>query len=281
MKRVREFNCNKSSDFFCYICGKYTLIGDRRNINQRIRDLYKQYFKLDISNQDKCWVPHIACASCVSVLLKWTKGEANFSFGQPMIWRDPINHETNCYICLTNVSGYGRRNKHELNYANVDSVTLPVPHSNELPVPIFHPEDGRPDYSMLERDDLSDESDEAVDPLYIPDTDHPHMLSQGDLNDLVRDLNLTKQMSELLASRLQQWKLLQNNVRVTATRERSAHLAQWFAKSDKICYCKDIPQLFTAMNEHFDPDEWRLFIDGSKTSIKAVLLNAFFFLTHV
>lgn len=82
------------------------------------------------------------------------------------------------------------------------------------------------------------------DPLYIPDTIEPHMLSQGDLNDLVRDLYLTKNMSELLGSRLQQWKLLRIDVRITATGERSANLAVWFDVKDQICYCKDNPMVF-------------------------------------
>lgn len=62
-------------------------------------------------------------------------------------------------------------------------------------------------------------------------------------------------------------------VRITAMRERSLHLAQCFAMDGKICYCKDILQLFAVMKQPFVPDEWRLFIDGSKTSIKVVLLH--------
>lgn len=62
-------------------------------------------------------------------------------------------------------------------------------------------------------------------------------------------------------------------VRVTAFRERNNLLAECFAVQNRICYCKDIPQLFTVMQQHFDPTEWRLFIDGGKNSIKAVLLH--------
>lgn len=68
--------------------------------------------------------------------------------------------------------------------------------------------------SQLPQDDSSEGETEEVqwderDPLYIPDTEQPHPLTQGDLNDLVRDLNLSKSASELLASRLQQWSLLE------------------------------------------------------------------------
>lgn len=99
------------------------------------------------------------------------------------------------------------------------------------------------------------------------------MLSQGDLNDLQRDLNLSKGMSELLGSRLQQWSLLEQGVHITAVRNRSANLAECFDVKENLCYCKNITQLFSVMNQPFIPDEWRLFIDGSKTSIKAVLLH--------
>lgn len=127
------------------------------------------------------------------------------------MWRDPVNHLTNCYICLTDITGFSARNKQSVHYANVISVTLPVPHSQDLPIPLASimavpglpddDEDGDEDFCMAE-------DRPERDPLYIPDTDEPHPLSQGDLNDLVRDLNLSKSSSELLASRLQQWSLL-------------------------------------------------------------------------
>lgn len=61
-----------------------------------------------------------------------------------------------------------------------------------------------------------------------------------------------------------------SGVKITATRERSQQLAQCFEMKGKICYCKDIPHLFAVMKEVFNPNE---FTDGSKTSIKTVLLH--------
>lgn len=210
---------------------------------------------------------------------RWAKGNDHLSFGRPTIWRDPINHLTNCYICLTELV-FSKNSKKSIQYAVVDAVTLPEPHSDRLPIPV--PPAQCDNQQLIPIDEDSDggdpasrylEVDDGKDPLYIPDTDEPYMLSQGDLNDLIRDLYLTKDMSELLGSRLQQWKLLQIGVRITATRERSANLAEWFDIKDKICYCKNIPMLFTELKEHFDQNEWRLFIDGSKSSIKTVLLH--------
>jgi hypothetical protein len=50
------------------------------------------------------------------------------------------------------------------------------------------------------------------DPDFQPSTStEPHLISEGELNDLVRDLNLSKSQAELLGSRLQGWNLLQKN----------------------------------------------------------------------
>ena len=38
-------------------------------------------------------------------------------------------------------------------------------------------------------------------------------------------------------------------------------------------YCKDIDGLFDAMHMRHSPEQWRLFIDASKTSLKTVLLH--------
>ena len=57
----------------------------------------------------------------------------------------------------------------------------------------------------------------------------PHILDQSDLNDLVRDLGLTKKKSKLLASRLKQWNLLQKGVKGNFYRTRHAQLEKYFA----------------------------------------------------
>ena len=41
-----------------------------------------------------------------------------------------------------------------------------------------------------------------------------HRNTQEELNDLVRDLDLAKSKAELLGSRLQQWNILKENVRI-------------------------------------------------------------------
>ena len=43
----------------------------------------------------------------------------------------------------------------------------------------------------------------------------PYIWSQAELQDLARDLNLSKEKSELHGSKLKQWILLQNEVNIT------------------------------------------------------------------
>lgn len=60
-------------------------------------------------------------------------------FGIPMRWRDPGQHdESACYVCQNKAvfkwNKYGRKN---VAYKAVTSALLPVPHSDELPVPLL------------------------------------------------------------------------------------------------------------------------------------------------
>ena len=83
----------------------------------------------------------------------------------------------------------------------------PGPHSDDLPVP-----------TPLVNKDLLSSSDEEIssredsaESIYLEDIEstysgtsgnEPHWITQEDLNDLAHDLYLSKQQSELLASRL-------------------------------------------------------------------------------
>jgi hypothetical protein len=101
-----------------------------------------------------------------------------------------------------------------------------VPHSDDLPVQL--PPENK---DLLEDDDEHEiaccsETDNDFEPEC--DFKEPHLVDQSDLNDLVRDLYLSKQQAELLASRLKQWNLTQPNVRVTHFRKRNEDLVEWF-----------------------------------------------------
>ncbi|CAH0562905.1 unnamed protein product [Brassicogethes aeneus] len=58
------------------------------------------------------------------------------SYGIPMIWSEPIYHESNrCYPCVNNVFGLNRINAAGYNYKDVSSAQIPLPHSDAVPIP--------------------------------------------------------------------------------------------------------------------------------------------------
>jgi len=90
------------------------------------------------------------------------------------------------------------------------SAIPPVPHGDGLPVP--EPPDNFAIYPDDE-DSVSSNGEEqqpsaSRDADYLPNIDSSnHKTTEGELNDLIRDLELPKNNAELLASKLQQWNL--------------------------------------------------------------------------
>ena len=129
--------CNEPGIFY-YICGCFTLPPQRRNINSFIKKIYLAYFGVPLGDQDKSWVPHQVCTTCVETLRSWLQGKNDkLKFGVPMVWREPKNYVYDCYFCLVNVKGFNKKNKQHLQYPNVHSAMRPITHSDKVPVPIF------------------------------------------------------------------------------------------------------------------------------------------------
>ena len=116
-------------------------------------------------------------------------------------------------------------------------------------------------------------SDETVEFSNSESNNKPILFSQDALNDLCRDLCLTKDKSELLASRLKERNLLRKGVKITLYRKRAQNLHVLFTLKDDLCFCNDIVGLFEQLEIPYDNTNWRLFLDASKESIKAVLLH--------
>ena len=73
------------------------------------------------------------------------------------------------------------------------------------------------------------ETDDGSD--YEENMSTPQQFSQEELNDLIRDLKLSKLASELLASRLKEKKCLQAGPKISAFRSREAKLLPYFIYS--------------------------------------------------
>src|SRR6218665_1602516 len=101
----------------------------------------------------------------------------------------------------------------------------------------------------------------------------PYFPNQKDVNDLIRDLGLTKSNPELLISRLKHWNMLYENVQVTDQRKRHETFSNFFSRQDGRCFCNNVAGLFEVLGITCNPGEWCLFIDSSSQSLKVVLLH--------
>jgi len=259
--------CLNDPNKFCYICGRFTFDKQRIDINENIKNHYKNYFDIPISNQDKSWVPHVACGSCVAALKRWNNATSTITpmpFKTPMIWREASSHD-DCYFCLTKTFGFNSKNAHKIKYPNVTSVTKTIPYDSH---------DRPPNPPLLkqnvEDNTVSDETNSNGDD-FCDST--PILFNQAALNDLVRDLGLPKDKSELLGSRLKERNLLAPTTTFSWYRHREKSLVEFFSKGDDYVYCSNINGLMEKLGITYNPENWRLFIDSSKTSLKAVLLH--------
>jgi hypothetical protein len=273
MKRTSRA-CFIHPDNFCYVCGKFTTKDQRKNLAKRLKVAYHCYFGIKLGDQDKSWAPHICCTTCYSGLTQWLLGKkSSMPFYIPMVWREPTNHVSDCYFCMTNIAGFSKKNKSAIVYPDCPSALKPVLHDAENPVPIKPTDPNSTSDESTDEAECDAEAQEDASYEEEVDKDKPHFLTQADLNDLVRDLQLSKEKAEVLGSRLKQWNLLQPGTNVSHFRTRHATLSTFYAKEDNICFCRDINGLFHELDSEHLPDDWRLFIDSSKRSLKAVLLH--------
>jgi len=78
-------------------------------------------------------------------------------------------------------------------------------------------------------------------------------ITQEELNDLIRDLDLPKSKAEMLGLRLQQWNLLKENVRISVYRKRQEGLVQFFKMERDLVACTDIYGLMQTLNVNHNP----------------------------
>lgn len=264
--------CKHNPDCFCYVCGVF--LGSKA-VKHRIKDAnnfclaYSSYFGMPVGDQDKKWAPHVVCGCCRSTLEAWYRGEnRKMKFGVPRIWREPTDHLSNCYFCVTDLSHHKRCKKTNVfAYPDLPSSLRPIPHGEELPIPpspvLNECEDTTESNTEIDHEEDFSEDEDAT----------PHYPTQNELNDLIRDLGLTKSKAEILSSRLKQWNLLSKSCKISSQRKRHEPFSQYFTLTDKLCYCHNVLGLFKEIGFNYDPKDWRLFIDSSCKSLKAVLLH--------
>lgn len=238
----------EGADKFCYVCGKFTVARNSRNISDTIIDTYEYYFSKQFI-RNVWWAPKILCACCYNGITNWANEKRDsLSFGAPMIWSNPFQHHRQlCYFCINNKVAKAKFVK-KFVYESSPYAELPVPHSDALPVPVRQDAqtslnnsgDRRPEIDVLPSETAS----------YVASTvDHevnfPQFISQQVFNDLVRVLRLPIYLGELLGSRLKHWNLLQPGVNISDQRYRQEGMKPFFVENEAktLGYCNDIEGL--------------------------------------
>ena len=155
------------------------------------------------------------------------------------------------YFCLLEMNGYTKKTGHSISYPNLPSAILPVPHSELYPVPAFgeqSPLQGVPpqvseespgndtelSYTQIQignqidvgKDSscVSSESDSDYSKGLSPYVSQsvPQAINQSELNDLIRDLNLSKDQSQSLASRLKERNMLTHDTSISYYKSRES-----------------------------------------------------------
>ena len=141
---------------------------------------------------------HILCAiiakKCFEAGQK--EREKSLPFGIPMVWREPKDHSTDCYFYLVNIKGVGRKSRQNISYPSIPSTIRPVPHSDRFPPPVFNGYVSSDEASENEREEFMEceykETDTKSEDSSSETKLAYHQFNQSELNDLVRDLDLSK-----------------------------------------------------------------------------------------
>ena len=105
------------------------------------------------------------------------------------------------------------------------------------------------------------------------DDQQPKPFNQADLNDLDRDMNLTKAFALILGSRLKAKRTLSTDTTFAWYKHRENEYIRFFAKEHSFAYFEDVQGLIKKLGTVKNFNDWRLFTDASKSILKDVLLH--------
>ena len=80
-------------------------------------------------------------------------------------------------------------------------------------------------------------------------------------------------ITHTLRSRLKGWNLLRQDTKVCFYRGGHDEFKDFFSQEDGVVFCNDVCSVMEVLGHEYNPDQWRLFIDSSKASLKVVLLH--------
>ena len=153
------------------------------------------------------------------------------------------------------------------------SAIQPAAHADDIPIPVFK-ESALSDTEPSEHHEgTSYASDMNQEENFLAISNQPQLFDQKDLNDLIRDLNLSKESSEVLNSQLKAKNVLDKDTKVNF-RKRDAKFIPLFSQTLELVYCSNTKDVLLMLGrDEYDPNSWKLFINSSKWSLKYVLLH--------
>lgn len=109
----------------------------------------------------------------------------------------------------------------------------------------------------------------------LPKDTTPVLISQKRLDKMLAKSRLSKKQSETMARFLKTDNLLERGVKITAYRKRHLPYQACFkvVGNNSFVYCPNIKKLMSTMGIKYNTMDWYLFIDGSSSSLKAVLIH--------
>lgn len=266
---------------FCFLCGKLHC-GNIKPKEGVFKDLFQAYYK-NTEWIDDDYVPDVGCSKCYMSLKKWKSQEADKEpkfkpkYKEPMTWFNPGGHNPEeCYLNF--VPGISVPKQASVQYVATINTVLPVEHNKQSP-PLALPAEqptGNDEPVEFEFEPPSELNQPSTSSEYVPPIPiniDPILVNQSYLNHMVRKLELSQRKSATLASLLKNNNLLEQGVTISSQKNRQAEFVPFFKTENDISYCVDIHDLMQALHIEYDAEDWRLFIDASKSGLKAVLLH--------
>ena len=164
----------------------------------RAIEAYHAYFGMPVGDQDKRWAPRVICKYCRRTLEDWLRGKKR-AIAIPRIWREPSNHHSDCYFCMVDPSKWKKeKNVLTIECPNIASSIAPVPHNtSNLPMP-NPPTKAQQMVAVESSEDSEIEEGEPSSSFGVRrrqgsrDEQCPCYPNQEDINDLIREIALTK-----------------------------------------------------------------------------------------
>lgn len=119
------------------------------------------------------------------------------------------------------------------------------------------------------------DADDYYDPNYVGESaEEPEFLTQNNMDYIVAKTGMSQRYAEWTARYLSKRRLT-NHMVATKYRGRQKDFQPFFTMNDAktMAFCNDIHGLLLAMEIEYIKEDWRLFIDGSSSSLKSILLH--------